>query len=185
MRWDEIDQQVCSVARTLAVVGDRWSLMILRDAFLGTRRFEDFHRQLGVSRHRLSDRLNKLVEHDVFRKVAYQERPTRYEYRLTKKGISLQPILLSLATWGDQWYDGGLGAPVEYQHRNCGKITHPHLCCSECGEALRPAEVIPLAGPALKSALQSGGGMYTELTEHSDSHSKIPPALRKSLEKQQ
>lgn len=178
MRWNEIDQQLCSVARALAVVGDRWTLMILRDAFLGTRRFEDFHRQLGVSRHRLSDRLNKLVEHGVLRKVLYQERPKRYEYRLTKKGVALQPIMLTLAQWGDQWCDDGRGAPVEYRHRTCGKVTSPQLCCSECGEIMRPAEVTPIPGPALRAALDAGGGMYTGMESETNPVMKIPPVLR-------
>jgi DNA-binding HxlR family transcriptional regulator len=178
MRWDEIDQQLCSVARSLAIVGDRWTLMILRDAFLGTRRFEDFHRQLGVSRHRLSDRLSKLVQHGVLRKVRYQDRPTRYEYRLTKKGVALQPVMLTLAQWGDQWCDDGRGAPVEYRHRSCGKVTTPKLCCSECGELIRPAELTPIPGPALRTALDSGEGMYTDMDANTDPTMKIPPMLR-------
>ncbi|MGH7123950.1 MAG: winged helix-turn-helix transcriptional regulator, partial [Stellaceae bacterium] len=89
MRWDEIRGMPCSVARTLSVIGDRWTLLVLRDAFLRTRRFEDFQRQLGVTRHLLASRLRKLVAAGILAKVRYQEKPTRYEYRLTEKGLEL------------------------------------------------------------------------------------------------
>ena len=91
MRWQELDQQPCSLARTLSVVGDRWTLMILRDCFLGIRRFDDFEKRLGITRHVLTDRLKKLVEQGVLSKVPYQERPRREEYRLTEKGLELHP----------------------------------------------------------------------------------------------
>ena len=89
MRWDDIDKQVCSVARSLSVVGERWTMLIIRDAFLGTRRFDQFQSNLGITRHRLSERLGKLVDAGVLVKVPYNDRPLRYEYRLTRKGRSL------------------------------------------------------------------------------------------------
>ena len=89
MRWDDIGQQVCSVARALSVVGERWTLLILRDAFMGTRRFEQFQTRLGITRHRLSERLGKLVEEGVLMKVRYSDKPPRFEYRLTRKGLAL------------------------------------------------------------------------------------------------
>ena len=111
MKWDDIDQQVCSVARALSVLGERWTLLIIRDAFRGTRRFDDFQRSLGVTRHRLSERLGKLVDEGVLTRVAYMERPTRYEYRLTRKGLALYPVLMTLSQWGDDWMDDGNGRP--------------------------------------------------------------------------
>ena len=96
MRRDEIGEVPCSVARTLSVIGDRWTLLVLRDAFLRTRRFEDFQRQLGVTRHLLADRLKKLVAEDILLKVRYQEKPARCEYRLTRKGRDLHPVIVSL-----------------------------------------------------------------------------------------
>lgn len=150
MKWDEIDQQVCSVARALSVVGERWTLLILRDAFMGTRRFDKFQHNLGITRHRLSERLGKLVEQGVLTKVPYQDRPLRHEYRLTRKGLALYPVLMTLARWGDEWMDGGQGAPVEYVHQKCGQQTHPVLTCSACGDPLRPEEVVPRMGPVLK-----------------------------------
>ncbi|MFV0476533.1 MAG: winged helix-turn-helix transcriptional regulator [Parahaliea sp.] len=151
MRWTDIDQQVCSVARALSVVGERWTLLILRDAFLGTRRFEQFQHNLGVTRHRLSERLSKLVKQGVLVKVPYQEKPLRHEYRLTRKGLGLYPVLMSLARWGDEWMTDEEGVPLEYVHRGCGHKTNPVLTCGECGEPLRPEGVNTLVGPALES----------------------------------
>jgi len=149
MRWDDIDKQVCSVARALSVVGERWTMLILRDAFLGTRRFDQFQSNLGITRHRLSERLGKLVKQGVLVKVPYHDRPLRYEYRLTRKGLGLYSVLMSLSRWGDEWMDRGEGAPLEYVHQNCGHKTSPTLTCSECGDPLRPEEVSPQLGPAL------------------------------------
>lgn len=151
MRWDDIDLQVCSVARALSVVGERWTLLILRDAFYGTRRFEQFQASLGITRHRLSERLGKLVEQGVLTRVRYSEKPARYEYRLTRKGLALYPVLMTLGRWGDEWMDHGEGAPVEFFHQRCGSRMQPSVTCSECGEALRPQHVTPVVGPALAS----------------------------------
>lgn len=181
MRWQDIDKQVCSVARALAIVGDRWTLLVLRDAFLGTRRFEDFQRQLGVSRHRLADRLNKLVSHGLLLKVKYQERPARFEYRLTPKGVDIYPVLVTLAQWGDQWCDDGNGAPVQYLHRSCGNKTRALLTCSECGDALLPQEVAPVPGPGLKAAVAAGTGMYVESQGGGEMVDSLPPLLRTAL----
>ncbi|MFV1872602.1 MAG: winged helix-turn-helix transcriptional regulator [Oleiphilus sp.] len=149
MKWDNIQELPCSIARALSIVGDRWTMLILRDCFLGTKRFDKFQKHIGLSRHRLTDRLNKLVEHEVLKKVAYQNKPPRYEYKLTKKGVSLYPVLMTLAKWGDDWMSGGLGAPVEYKHANCNHKIQMNLCCSECGEIINPKEVIPQIGPGL------------------------------------
>src|SRR5213594_554597 len=107
MRWQDIGDMTCSVARTLSVVGDRWTLLVLRDAFLGVRRFDDFHADLGTTRHRLAARLRKLVEHGVLERVPYAERPPRFEYRLTEKGRDLYPVVVSLTRWGDRGMAGG------------------------------------------------------------------------------
>ena len=151
MKWEEIDQQACSVARALAVLGERWTLLIIRDAFRGTRRFDDFQRSLGVTRHRLSERLRKLVGEGVLTRVAYMERPTRYEYRLTRKGLALYPVLMTLSQWGDDWLDDGNGPPQYYRHSLCGKQTRAKLCCDECGDPLRPEEVSAQAGEVLST----------------------------------
>jgi DNA-binding HxlR family transcriptional regulator len=178
MRWKDIDRQVCSVARSLSVVGDRWTLLVLRDVFLGTRRFEDLHRQLGISRHRLSDRLKKLVDSGVLTRVRYQQKPERFEYRLTSKGLGLYPVLITLAQWGTDWCDDGNGAPVEYLHKNCGHKTQAQLCCSECRENLEPQDVTPLIGPGLAAALAQGDGMFTDLPDSAEIKDKLPPYLQ-------
>lgn len=174
MRWDDIDKQTCSVARTLSVVGERWTMLIIRDAFLGTRRFDQFQSNLGVTRHRLSERLGKLVEAGVLVKVPYNDRPVRYEYRLTRKGLGLYPVLMSLARWGDEWMDKGEGAPLEYIHQACGQKTQPVMTCSACNEPLRPEEVTPTLGPALRNLAQ-------QLEQDGESIEQIPPLLKRSL----
>ena len=132
MRWDDIDKQVCSVARALSVVGERWTLLILRDAFLGTRRFDQFQANLGITRHRLSERLGKLVDQGVLVKVPYHERPLRYEYRLTRKGIDPYPVLINLVAWGDKYYAGDHSPPILRTHLSCGHDIQPVLCCPQC-----------------------------------------------------
>lgn len=174
MRWDDIDKQVCSVARTLSVVGERWTMLIIRDAFLGTRRFDKFQSNLGITRHRLSERLGKLVDAGVLVKVPYNERPLRYEYRLTRKGLGLYPVLMSLARWGDEWMDKGEGVPMEYVHHKCGGVTQPVMACSECHEALRPEEVTPRLGPALRELAE-------RLEREGEDFDEIPPLLKRSM----
>lgn len=155
MKWDEIQELPCSIARALSVVGDRWTMLILRDCFLGTKRFDKFQKQIGLSRHRLTERLNKLVENEILKKVAYQNNPLRYEYKLTKKGVSLYPVLMTLAKWGDDWMSKGLGAPIEYKHTKCNHMMHMELSCSECGEVINPKEVSPQIGPGLRAYANS------------------------------
>ncbi|AQZ93909.1 winged helix-turn-helix transcriptional regulator [Halopseudomonas phragmitis] len=146
MRWEDLDQQPCSLARTLAVVGDRWTLLVLRDCFLGVRRFDEFERRLGITRHILTDRLKKLVEHGVLRKQVYQQRPLREEYRLTDKGLELHPVLLALVHWGDRHMADERGAPVLHVHKGCGQVMRPVMVCSECGEPVGARDVQVQAG---------------------------------------
>src|SRR5262245_26564807 len=134
MRWRDIGDLPCSVARALSIVGDRWTLLVLRDAFLGIRRFEDFQADLGTSRHRLADRLRKLTRAGILERVRYQERPARFEYRLTEKGRDLYPVVVSLTRWGDRWMVDDEGPPLELVHRGCGQRIMPHLACPACGE---------------------------------------------------
>ncbi|GGC96234.1 winged helix-turn-helix transcriptional regulator [Halopseudomonas salina] len=146
MRWEELDQQPCSLARTLAVIGDKWTLLVLRDCFLGVRRFDEFEQRLGITRHLLAGRLKKLVEHGVLTKVAYQQRPLREEYRLTEKGLDLHPAMLALVSWGDRHMADERGAPVLHVHKGCGKVMHPVIVCSECGETVGARDVRVEAG---------------------------------------
>src|ERR1700712_4472812 len=116
MRWSELGEETCSIARTVAVIGDRWTLLILRDCFLRVRRFEGFEARLGITRHLLADRLRKLVAAGILAKVPYHDRPVRYEYRLTPKGLDLYPVLMSLVHWGDVHAAGEAGRPVLHHH---------------------------------------------------------------------
>jgi DNA-binding HxlR family transcriptional regulator len=135
----------CSIARTLEVVGERWSLLILRDAFYGIRRFEDFQRDLGIARNILTDRLQALVDRGVLERRPYEDRPPRFEYRLTEKGRDLLPVLLAMMRWGDRWESGG-GPPVTLHHTACGNVTQASTVCSVCGEelVLRELRVDPI-----------------------------------------
>jgi len=143
MRWNELGQQECSLARTLAVIGDRWTLLVLREAFLRVRRFDDFQKKLGIARRVLSERLAHLTAEGVLEKRPYQERPLREEYRLTEKGLDLYPALMALIHWGDRHYAGPEGPPVLHSHKTCGHDFRSVATCSECGEALDPRQVEP------------------------------------------
>jgi DNA-binding HxlR family transcriptional regulator len=136
----------CSLAQCLEVVGEWWSMLILRDAFLGVSRFDDFQARLGISRNVLNQRLGHLVEEGVLERVPYQERPPRHDYRLTPKGRDLWHVITAMRQWGDRWAAPG-GAPVELVHRSCGHVTEAVPTCSECGEALDARGVRAVAGP--------------------------------------
>lgn len=143
MRWDALAEENCSLARALGVVGDRWTLLILREAFLKVRRFEQFQTRLGVARRVLTERLARLVEDGVLDRVAYQQRPLRHEYRLTQKGLDLYPVVLSLVHWGDAHCAGLDGPPVVHRHRVCGHDFRSVLTCSSCGERVDARDVEP------------------------------------------
>ena len=145
------EDQNCSIARTLEVLGDRWTMLVMRDAFLRVRRFEDFQRELGVARNVLTDRLNRLVEEGILERVRYQDRPARFEYRLTEKGIDLWPVMMTMMQWGDRYY-APEGRPRIIRHRDCGGELIDHLKCSKCGAELGPRDVEPEPGLNLRTA---------------------------------
>lgn len=147
MRWASLDAEVCSVARTLSVIGDRWTLLVLRDCFLRVRRFEDFQSSLKIGRPVLADRLKKLVEHGILDRVAYHENPTRYEYRLTPKGLALHPVIMSIVHWGDRHMATAAGPPKLHRHVGCGHDFEPVMTCSVCHEAIDPRAVQVHPGP--------------------------------------
>jgi DNA-binding HxlR family transcriptional regulator len=149
MKWDALAQERCSVARTVAVIGDRWTLMVLRDCFLGVRRFEDFQARLGISRTITAERLKHLTDEGVLRKVAYQDRPVRYEYRLTEKGLDLHPLVMAIVNFGDRYYAGEAGPPLLHRHKVCGCDFEPVMTCSECHEPVKAREVETRAGPGV------------------------------------
>jgi DNA-binding HxlR family transcriptional regulator len=147
MKWKELEEEACSMARTIGVIGDRWTLLILRECFLRTRRFEGFQSALGITRHLLAERLKKLVRQGILRRIPYQEAPKRHEYILTQKGLDLYPIMMALVHWGDTHMVDERGRPLLHQHRRCGKDFDPVMVCSECGEPLSPKEVHTHLGP--------------------------------------
>ncbi len=131
----------CSVARTLDVVGDKWTLLVLRDAFYGVRRFEDFTRDLGIARNVLADRLARLVDSGVLERRRYHDHPPRFEYRLTAKGRDLLPVLLTMMHWGDTWEERDDDPPIHLIHRDCGHATSAVIRCAACGDPLTPFNV--------------------------------------------
>ncbi len=135
--------QDCSVARALEVVGERWTILILRDAFLGVRRFDDFQRSLGIARNVLQARLRRLVDEGLLERRRYQERPVRHEYCLTARGEDLWPVLLALMEWGDRHRTEGAAAPRAV-HRGCGGALTQRCTCTAC------ATEIGLAGVELR-----------------------------------
>jgi DNA-binding HxlR family transcriptional regulator len=146
------DDQNCSVARALGVLGDRWTLLVIRDAFFGVRRFDDFQRRLGVARNVLSDRLQRLVDEGLLERRRYQERPERFEYRLSEKGIDLWPAIITLMKWGDRYYAPPEGPPVVVRHKDCGGEVTPLLDCAACGASLSARDVYAEPGPGAAAA---------------------------------
>jgi DNA-binding HxlR family transcriptional regulator len=141
------DDQVCSLARALEVVGERWTLLIVRDAMFGVRRFDEFQANLGIARNVLQARLERLVDHGIFEKRRYQQRPERYEYRLTEKGLGLWPTIVALMQWGDAHAQPEAGPPVLLEHRDCGGAIDTHRICARCGEKLGPRDAWARPGP--------------------------------------
>jgi DNA-binding HxlR family transcriptional regulator len=140
------DSQICSIAAALDVVGERWSLLIVRDIFIGLRRFDEIQADLGIARNVLHTRLTKLVEQGVLEKRPYQERPVRWEYRLTAKGLDLWPTVVSLMHWGDR-HAAPDGPPVLLEHRGCGGAVDSHRICETCGARLAAVDVRARRGP--------------------------------------
>jgi DNA-binding HxlR family transcriptional regulator len=140
------DRDNCAVERTLTAIGDKKTLLVLREAFIGVRRFDQIRENTGLARNILSDRLNTLVANGILRRELYQERPQRYEYRLTRKGVDLYPVLITLMQWGAQY--GEIDEPaIVLEHKGCGAIMMPRLACPECGEAVTAFDVRALPGP--------------------------------------
>ena len=144
----------CSVKRTLDIVGEKWTLLVLREAFYGARRFEQFQAHIGCARNLLSERLNTLVEAGVMQREPYREpgQRERHEYRLTDKGLDLVPTVVALMQWGDRWEADPDGPPVEVIHRDCGHPVELVLRCSHDGVALTARDTQPRPGPGARPA---------------------------------
>jgi DNA-binding HxlR family transcriptional regulator len=139
--------QADSVGRTLSLVGERWTIMILREAFFGVRRYGQLARNLNIPRPTLSLRLRKLVDAGLLERVLYATRPDRHEYRLTQAGRDLFPAVIALMRWGDTYLAGPDGPPIVLHHETCGNPTRPQLTCDVCGEEIDTGNVMPERGP--------------------------------------
>ena len=149
MKRASFEAMNCSVARSLEVIGEWWTLLIVRDAFFGVTRFEAFQERLGIARNVLATRLDTLVEHGVLERRPYDEGRSRYDYVLTEKGKALWPVLVTLRQWGDEWVVGEGNQPVAMVHTSCGEQTTAFLACDHCGEELQRREVRVVDGPGL------------------------------------
>ena len=147
MLGNDYKDQTCSIATTLEVVGERWSLLIVRNVLLGLRRFDEMQANLGIARNVLQTRLERLVAEGVLERSRYQERPARYEYRLTEKGLDLWPTIVALMQWGDRHGAQGAGPPVLLEHRGCGGPIDEHRVCEKCGKHLSVREARAQPGP--------------------------------------
>lgn len=152
MNWLEVSTENCTVQRTLDLVGEKWTLLVLRDAFNGVRRFDDFHRHVGLSEAVLAGRLRKLVEAGILASVPYQEQGsrTRHEYRLTSKGKDLWPVLVALRQWGEAHVANPEGPVLDLRHSTCGAPVNVVVECSGEHVGLTPAEVTAKPGPAAR-----------------------------------
>ncbi len=140
----------CSIAGTLEIIGDRWTILILRDAFRGVRRFDEIQQDLGIARNVLTDRLTKLVDHGLLAKRKYQDRPARYEYRLTPKGVDLSPALVALMRWGDKHLAGD-HVPTVLVHDTCGTPLDQTFICWDCDTTVAPTAIRSKPGRARAS----------------------------------
>jgi DNA-binding HxlR family transcriptional regulator len=138
----ELLQRVCpsSVAATLRVTGDRWSALLIRELFYGSRRFDEFQQRLSIAPNILTQRLRRLVDLGILSRTAYRQRPARHEYRLTEKGLDLYPVPLSMLAWGDRWVFAGR-PPVRLTHEKCGRLLTPILACSACAAPISRADI--------------------------------------------
>jgi DNA-binding HxlR family transcriptional regulator len=151
MLGSDYSNQTCSVAAALEVVGERWSLLIVRSVMLGVRRFDALQKDLGVARNVLQTRLERLIEQGVLERRLYQEHPPRYEYVLTEKGLDLWPTIVALLQWGDRYAPAADGPPVLLEHRGCGGAVDSHRICERCGKRLGPRDSIAKPGPGARA----------------------------------
>lgn len=161
MKWEHIDKQVCPVARTASLIGDRWTLLIIRDLFAGLSKFSELQKISGMNKHRLSDRLNRLVEHQVVEKVLYDEKRQRYQYQLTEKGIALFPVMASIVEWGNAWTSDADGEAVLMKHQCSHESTVSTVVkCQHCDEEVTPLTAMLSAGPGTLKKVERGETKY-------------------------
>lgn len=147
MQRTDFGEMACSIARTMDVIGEPWSPLVLRNVFIGITRFDQLQHSLGISRKVLAERLKWLTDNEVLERRQYSDRPPRYEYVLTARGQELVEVLMVMVRWGDRWLAGEAGPPVLYRHQACGQISHVELTCSQCGEPMHATGIDVLPGP--------------------------------------
>lgn len=143
---------VDSVERMLAQTGDAWTFLLLREAFFGVRRFDQFQANLGAAPNIVSGRLKKLVEHGLLSRSPYQQRPVRFEYHLTEKGLDLYPVIVMMMRWGDRWLGNRRGPPLLLKHEPCGAIADAVTVCRHCSKPIVARDVRWLPGPGARPA---------------------------------
>lgn len=154
----DLANTTCTISRAIERVGDPWVLTILRELFMGSRRFDDLQRLTGASPHTLSQRLKQMCADGILQKRSYSSHPPRFEYVLTEKGRDLWPVIVMLKVWGDKWM-GAAGA-VTLTHKGCGAEMVPQVICPECGEAVQARDVTATVGTAFRAerdARKAGG----------------------------
>lgn len=157
MKRTRFSQWPCSVARTVDLLGDWWTPLVLRESFYGVRRFDDFQRSLKIGRNILTERLKRLVDEDLLDRVPYQHKPVRHEYVLTEKGRDFFPVLMAMMRWGDRWLAEESGPPVQLRHTRCDHEMHAEVVCSHCGEPVELRDVRARPGPGFPKALVKSG----------------------------
>jgi DNA-binding HxlR family transcriptional regulator len=161
MRRASFEDMSCSIARSLEVIGEWWTPLILRDVFFGVTRFEELQARLGIARNILAKRLDTLVEHGVLERRCYDEARGRHDYVLTDKGRALWPVLVTIRQWGDEWVVGAGHEPIALVHNSCGERTTAILTCDHCGEELRGRDVRAVPGPGTRRS----GARRTDVTQ--------------------
>ncbi|MFT5573720.1 MAG: DNA-binding HxlR family transcriptional regulator [Cryomorphaceae bacterium] len=169
MRWQDTNTQTCSIARSMSVFGDRWTLLVIRQIFMRIRRFSEIQSSLGIPKHRLSDRLSRLVEDGVVYKDAYDKAGKRFDYKLTEKGLALYPVVVAIAQWGDAWLADDDGNPLEYVHKTCGHSAHPKVCCTVCNESITAHNTYAIPGPGILKKVERDEFSDTDMLLYSKS----------------
>jgi len=170
--------QFCSIAKSLEVIGERWTLLIVRDVMLGNRRFGQIQRSLGVARNVLSARLQRMVDEGILERRAYQHSPPRHEYFLTEKGLDLWPALIALQAWGDRYSAGPEGPPMVIVHKRCGKPISDRGICEHCGEVLHARDARAVPGPGLRARGEGAGRGERADAERAEAGAAAAPAAR-------
>lgn len=153
MKRTSFSRWPCSIARTVDLIGDWWTPLVLREAYYGVRRFDDFEAGLGIGRNILTERLRRLVREGLMEKRKYQSHPVRHEYRLTDKGRDFFPVLAAMVAWGDRWLASDKGVPVLLRHTRCGHVSNARVVCSECGEPIHVRDIQPEIGPGFPTRM--------------------------------